>query len=128
MSENQIINGDGSCLQNIKKVENVIVEPNNFNNYHNSIVVNLTLNVVGDISDTEISRIIKTISASIRIEMKDIIGSNSAGKWKVVMSTYSFFSFCRDSRCNDLTLLQVLLPKEEKLYFKEEVSTTSLAS
>lgn len=35
MSENQIIQGDGSCHMenNVDKVENLVVEPKNFNNY-----------------------------------------------------------------------------------------------
>lgn len=129
MSENQIINGDGSCQQNnIEKVENVVVEPKNFNNYHNSVVINLTLNVTGDISDAEISRIIKTVAARINIEIKDIISPNSAGEWKTVRSTFCFVSFCCHSCHKDLTFCQVLLPKEKKLYFKGKVSTISLAS
>ena len=129
MSENQIINGDGSCQQNnIEKVENVVVEPKNFNNYHNSVVINLTLNATGDISDAEISRIIKTVAARINIEIKDIISPNSAGEWKTVRSTFCFVSFSRPSRHKDLTFCQVLLPKEKKLYFKGKVSITSLAS
>ena len=129
MSENQIINGDGSCQQkNIEKVENVVVEPKNFNNYHNSVVINLTLNVTGDISDAEISRIIKTVAARINIEIKDIISPNSAGEWKTVRSTFSFVSFSRHSCHKELTFCQVLLLKEKKLYFKGKVSTTLLAS
>ena len=127
MSENQIVNGDGSCQQNnIEKVENVVVEPKSFNNYHNSVVINLTLNVTGDISDAEISRIIETVTASINSEIKDIISPNSAGEWKMVRSTFSFVSFCRHSCHKDHTFCQVLLSKEKKLYFKGKVSTTSL--
>lgn len=129
MSENQIVNGDGSCQQNnIEKVENVVVEPKNFNNYHNSVVINLTLNVTGDISDAEISRIIKTATASLSIELKEIMRTNFDGEWKTVRSTFSFVSFSRHSCHKDLTFCQVLLLKEKKLYFKGKVSTTLLAS
>lgn len=118
MSENQIVNGDGSCQQNnIEKVENVVVEPKSFNNYHNSVVINLTLNVTGDISDAEISRIIETVTASINSEIKDIISPNSAGEWKMVRSTFCLVSFCRHSCHKDHTFV--------KYYFLRKRSYTS---
>ena len=137
MSENQIINGDGSCQQkNIEKVENVVVEPKNFNNYHNSVVINLTLNVTGDISDAEISRIIKTATASLSIELKEIMRTNFDGERQTekptfqlkgdakaiqellthvnqktnleIKSTFCFTSFSYYFRRDNLTLSQVL--------------------
>lgn len=90
MSENQIIHGDGSCQMenNIDKVENLVVEPKNFNNYHNSIVVNLTVNVTGDASEEEISRIIKTATASLSIEFKKIMRTNFDGEYQAEIPTY----------------------------------------
>lgn len=137
MSENQIVNGDGSCQQNnIEKVENVVVEPKNFNNYHNSVVINLTLNVTGDISDAEISRIIKTATASLSIELKEIMRTNFDGERQTekptfqlkgdakaiqellthvnqktnleIKSTFCFTSFSCHFRRDNLTLSQVL--------------------
>lgn len=137
MSENQIVNGDGSCQQNnIEKVENVVVEPKSFNNYHNSVVINLTLNVTGDISDAEISRIIKTATASLSIELKEIMRTNFDGEGQIekptfqlkgdaeaiqelltqvnqktnleMKSTFCFTSFSYHFRRDNLTLSQVL--------------------
>ena len=90
MSENQIIHGD-ECWQienNIDKVENLVVEPKNFNNYHNSIVVNLTVNVTGDVPEEEISRIIKTATASLSIEFKKIMRTNFDGEHQAETPTY----------------------------------------
>ncbi len=90
MSENQIIHGDGSCQMenNIDKVENLVVEPKDFNNYHNSIVVNLTVNVTGDASEEEISRIIKTATVSLSIEFKKIMRTNFDGEHQAETPTY----------------------------------------
>lgn len=90
MSENQIIHDDGSCQMenNIDKVENLIVEPKDFNNYHNCIVVNLTVNVTGDASEEEISRIIKTATASLSIEFKKIMKTNFDGEHQAETPTY----------------------------------------
>lgn len=137
MSENQIVNSNGSCQQNnIEKVENAVVEPTNFNNYHNSVVINLTLNVTGDISDAEISRIIKTATASLSIELKEIMRTNFDGEGQTekptfqlkgdakamrellthvnqktnleIKSTFCFTSFSYHFRRDNLTLSQVL--------------------
>lgn len=90
MSENQIIHGDECCQMedNIDKVENLVVEPKNFNNYHNSIVVNLTVNVTGDVPEEEISRIIKTATASLSIEFKKIMRTNFDGEHQAETPTY----------------------------------------
>lgn len=138
MSENQIIHGDGSCQMenNVDKVENLVVEPKNFNNYHNSIVVNLTVNVTGDASEEEISRIIKTATASLSIEFKKIMKTNFDGEHQAETPTYQmegdadaikevltelsqkteleqksafcFFSYTHHFRRDDLTLSQVI--------------------
>lgn len=90
MSENQIIQGDGSCHMenNVDKVENLVVEPKNFNNYHNSIVVNLTVNVTGDASEEEISRTIKTATVRLSIEFKKIMRTNFDGEHQAETPTY----------------------------------------
>ena len=90
MSENQIIHGDECCQMenNIDKVENLVVEPKNFNNYHNSIVVNLTVNVTGDVPEEEISRIIKTATASLSIEFMKIMRTNFDGEHQAEVPTY----------------------------------------
>lgn len=82
MSENQIIHSDGNCQMenNVDKVENLVVEPKNFNNYHNSIVINLTVNVTGEASEEEISRIIKAATTSFSIEFKKIMKTNFDGE------------------------------------------------
>lgn len=138
MSENQIIHGDGSCQMenNVDKVENLVVEPNNFNNYHNSIVINLTLNVTGDASETEISRIIKTATERLQIGLKKILRTNFDGEGRTEHFTYQlegnaeslanlltdvnqetkleqksscvFISYSHHFRRDDLTLSQVI--------------------
>lgn len=58
------------------------------NSYHNSIVVNLTVNVTGDASEEEISRIIKTATASLSIEFKKIMRTNFDGEHQAETPTY----------------------------------------
>lgn len=90
MSENQIIHGDGSCQMenNIDKVENVVIDSKNFNNYHNSIVINLTVNVTGDSSEAEISKIIKTATERLQIGLKEILKTNFDGEGRTEHPTY----------------------------------------
>lgn len=90
MSENQIKHSDGGCQMenNIDKVENLVVEPKNFNNYHNSIVINLTVNVAGDSSEAEISKIIKTATERLQIGLKEILKTNFDGEGRTEHPTY----------------------------------------
>lgn len=82
MSENQIIHDDGSSQREnqIDRVENFVVEPKKFINYHNSIVINLTLNVTGYSSEAEISKIIKTATEKLQIDLKEILKTNFDGE------------------------------------------------
>lgn len=90
MSENQIKHSDGGCQMenNIDKVENLVVEPKNFNNYHNSIVINLTVNVAGDSSEAEISKIIKTATERLQIGLMEILKTNFDGEGRTEHPTY----------------------------------------
>lgn len=46
MSENQTKPNEKEPRQmHVEKAENVVCEPQTFNNYHNSVVINLTLHV-----------------------------------------------------------------------------------
>lgn len=90
MSENQIIQGEGSCHMenNIDKVENLVVEPKNFYNYHNSQVVNITINVLGGVSDLELSKIKETVTTILNITLKEIFKTNFDGEHQAEMPTY----------------------------------------
>lgn len=90
MSENQIIHDDRSSQHEnqIDRVENFVVEPKNFNNYHNSIVINLTVNVTGDSSEAEISKIIKTATERLQIGLKEILKTNFDGEGRTEHPTY----------------------------------------
>ena len=91
MSENQIIHGNGSSQMenNVDKVENLVVEPKNFNNYHNSVVVNVTINVLGDMSIADLPK----INQKTDLEQK---------------SSCVFISHSHHFRRDDLTLSQVI--------------------
>ena len=90
MSENQIIYGDGSSQMenNVDKVENLVVEPKNFNNYHNSVVVNVTINVLGDMSNADLPKIKETFTTSLNISLKEIFRTNFDGEHQAETPTY----------------------------------------
>lgn len=90
MSENQIIHGDGSSQMenNVDKVENLVVEPKNFNNYHNSVVVNVTINVLGDMSNADLPKIKETFTTSLNISLKEIFRTNFDGEHQAETPTY----------------------------------------
>ena len=90
MSENQIIHGDGSSQMenNVDKVENLVVEPKNFNNYHNSVVLNVTINVLGDMSNADLPKIKETFTTSLNISLKEIFRTNFDGEHQAETPTY----------------------------------------
>ncbi len=100
----------------IERVENLVVEPKNFNNYHNSIVINLTVNVTGDTSDAGLAKIHKTATERLKIELKEILKTNFDGEGKAEKTTYQLAGNA-DTLADLLTEINPKVKLEQKSTF-----------